>query len=127
MSDPLVLEKIQALSDRIGLLDRLYTERDDARGRAVDASFAASEKAIVKAEDAQKAYNLSHNDLARKMDEQNKATMPRTETEARFQALEEKINEQRGRSAGGQVTWGYVVGGIGVLIGLATLALKLGG
>jgi len=86
--------------------DRLYAERDNSRRTAVEAalaavkeqtraSFEASEKAIVKAEEAQRAYNLSHNDLARKMDEQNKATMPRSETETRFRALEEKVNEAR--------------------------------
>lgn len=86
--------------------DRLYKERDESRRTAVDAAltavkeqtaaaFISSEKAIVKAEEAQKAYNASHNDLARKMDEQNKATMPRTETEARFRSLEEKISEMR--------------------------------
>jgi hypothetical protein len=86
--------------------DKLYKERDDSRRTAVDAaltavkeqtkaSFEASEKAIVKAEEAQKAYNTSHNDLARKMDEQSKATMPRSETESRFHSLEEKITEIR--------------------------------
>jgi hypothetical protein len=92
--------------------DRLYKERDESRRTAVDAaltavkeqtkaSFDASEKAIVKAEEAQRAYNLSHNDLARKMDEQNKATMPRTETESRFRAIEEKISELREERSGG--------------------------
>jgi len=47
------------------------------------------------AEDAQKAYNVIHNDLARKMDEQNKATIPRTEAEQRTRQVEERINEIR--------------------------------
>lgn len=86
--------------------DRLYKERDESRRTAVDAaltavkeqtkaSFEASEKAIVKAEDAQKSYNQSHNDLSRKLDEQNKATMPRTECEKSFSAVEEKLGRQR--------------------------------
>ena len=107
-----------ALRDLVDERDRLYKERDDARRTAVEAalaavkeqtkaSFEASEKAIVKAEEAQKAYNASHNDLARKMDEQGKATMPRTETEGRFHALGEKIDEIRQAIAGGG---GVVVG-----------------
>jgi len=84
--------------------DKRYEQRFEAQEKAIHAalmsvkeqtknSFDASEKAIVKAEEAQKAYNQSHNDLARKMDDQSKATMPRTETESRFRSLEEKINE----------------------------------
>jgi len=70
-----------------------------AQKELTNGAFASSEKAIVKAEEAQKSYNQSHNDLAHKMDEQNKATMPRTETEARFSAIEEKISDLReGRS-----------------------------
>jgi len=102
----LLLAKLESNREILDERDRLYKERDDARRTAVDAalaavkeqtkaSFDASEKAIVKAEEAQKAYNSSHNDLARKMDEQNKATMPRAETEARFSALEEKISALR--------------------------------
>lgn len=62
-----------------------------AQKELTNSAFNSSEKAIVKAEEAQKSYNTSHNDLARKMDEQNKATMPRTETENRFKAMEEKV------------------------------------
>jgi hypothetical protein len=86
--------------------DRWYAERDKDRQSQVEkaltaakeqtaSSFAASKEAILKAEEAQRAYNTSHNDLARKMDEQGKATMPRTETESRFRTLEEKVNEVR--------------------------------
>lgn len=119
--------------------DRLYKERDDSRRTAVDAaltavkeqtkaSFEASEKAIVKAEDAQKSYNQSHNDLARKMDDQGKGTMPRSETESRFRSLEEKINEVKsaistggGRSAGLNQMWGYIVGALGLLLTILML------
>jgi hypothetical protein len=102
----LLLSKLDALNGKLDERDKLYTERDTSRRTAVEAaltavkeqtkqSFDASEKAIVKAEDAQKSYNISHNDLARKMDDQNKATMPRTETESRFHAVEEKITALR--------------------------------
>lgn len=139
--------------------DRLYKERDESRRTAVDAaltavkeqtkaSFEASEKAIVKAEEAQKSYNASHNDLARKMDEQNKATMPRTETESRFSSLGEKVEELRRTLAqgGGLVSGGKAVkdesrantmlivsllmafvGFIGLVFGAITVALRLAG
>ncbi len=55
------------------------------------AAFTASEKAIVKAEDAQRAYNTSHNDLLRKQE----LLVPRIEVENRFKAVEDKIAEVR--------------------------------
>lgn len=108
----LVMEKFSSNVRLLDERDRLYKERDESRKVAVDAaltsvkeqtkaSFEASEKAIVKAEEAQKAYNASHNDLARKMDEQSKATMPRTETETRFAAIQEKVEEIRRTLSGG--------------------------
>lgn len=63
--------------------------------KAVSAAFESSEKAIIKAEEAQKAYNLSHNDLIRKTEAQNQATVPRSETMALLKALEEKLEAQR--------------------------------
>lgn len=129
----LLLSLIQSSRDLIDERDKLYTERDNSRRTAVEAaltavkeqtkaSFDASEKAIVKAEEAQKAYNVAHNDLSRKLDEQNKATMPRSETESRFHALEEKIGEIRetvtanaGKGAGLSAAWGIIVAVVGVL------------
>ena len=65
-------------------------------------SFAASEKAITKAEEAQKSYNQTHNELSRKMDEQYKTMMPREESlgrhavhEVRYQELKEESSKQR--------------------------------
>lgn len=91
------LNNIKAL---IGERHDRYNERDVAR-----------EKAIGKAEAAQEAYNVLHNDLARKMDEQNKATMPRLETEQRFRAIEQKIAENRNMQTGhiGQTLGGQIV------------------
>lgn len=122
--------KFDSLKEILDERDRLYKERDESRKTAVDAaltavkeqtkdSFVASEKAIVKAEEAQKAYNSSHNDLARKMDDQNKATMPRPEAQQRFSALEEKIvivsTAVAAATAGSKSMkdlWGWIVGAL---------------
>jgi len=145
----LLLSKLEAVREINDERDRLYKERDESRTTAVDAaltavkeqtkaSFDASEKAIVKAEEAQKAYNVAHNDLTRKLDEQNKATMPRSETEARFHSLEEKVNEVRhalatgaGAGMGGRAaidaSRANLIAAV-VLIGLlVTLAMRLVG
>ena len=84
--------------------DRRYEDRFKAQETAVaaalassekltGAAFAASKEAIVKAETAQTTYNTSHNDLTRKMDEQYKQMMPRPESDAKFEARDEKIEE----------------------------------
>lgn len=131
----LVLAKLESLKE-------LLKERDESRRTAVDAaltavkeqtkaSFEASEKAIVKAEEAQKSYNVAHNDLARKMDEQNKATMPRIETENRFSAMEEKLNAVKTSIAetvaggkGMRDMWGWIFGIIMAVIAVFGIFIK---
>jgi chromosome segregation ATPase len=145
-----VLSRIDALKEIIDERDRRYQERDEARRAAIDASliaakeqtaasFAASEKAIAKAEEAQRAYNQSHNDLAKKMDEQNKAMMLRSESEGRFHAVEEKINDIRNAmAAGGGMLHGsqivkdesranvaLIVAALGTMLALLMLLLRL--
>ena len=106
-------KKAQQISMR-EFLERIIEERDrlydarfraaeiavvsafDAQKEAVAAAFLASKEAIGKAENAQTAYNVAHNDLSRKMDEQNKATIPRPETTALFRAVEDKIIAMQG-------------------------------
>lgn len=56
---------------------------------------AASDKAITKAEEAQKTYNVGHNDLARKMEDQYKQMLPRTEADSREKNTEEKLEAHR--------------------------------
>ena len=97
-----------------------------AQKEGTQAAFNASEKAIEKAEGAQNAYNLVHNDLVRKMDDQNKGTMPRSETESRFSNLEEKIGGLRqhrsaveGSGQGMRDMWGWVAFAIMALIAVA--------
>jgi hypothetical protein len=63
-----------------------YGERAEAAQTAVDAAFASSKEAILKAEEAQRAYNTSHNDLLRKQE----MMIPRPE----FVGIVERINER---------------------------------
>ena len=100
-----------------------------AQKELTNGAFASSEKAIVKAEEAQKAYNQSHNDLARKMDDQSKATMPRTETESRFANLEEKINglrEFKSEGRGMEKLWGWIAALFMAAIAVAGFFVKKG-
>jgi chromosome segregation ATPase len=114
-----------------------------AQQKLTDAAFAASEKAITKAEEAQKSYNQTHNDLSRKLDEQNKATMPRQEVESRFNSEAERLEEVKNKVAElekyrssllgkdtaqerGQATTALWIGvAISVVLGLASLIVQL--
>lgn len=90
-------------------LERIVDERDkqyDARFRAAEIAvsaalsaqekstkdaFLASEKAIIKAEDAQREYNARSNEFRGQLDDQAKTLMPRPETTALFRAVDEKL------------------------------------
>lgn len=109
-------EKVQALAEKLDTYvlalrekmderDRLYKERDEFRRVAVDAAliaqkeqvqfaFEASEKAIVKAENAQKDYNVRSNEFRGQLDDQAKRLIARTEVETLIKNIEEKISAQ---------------------------------
>lgn len=82
--------------------NKWYGERDKDRQLAVDkaltaakeataSAFTASKEAIVKAEESQKAYNASHNDLLKKLDMWQRDTLPRPEADLRFKSGEQKV------------------------------------
>lgn len=82
--------------------DRLYAMRFEEARTAVGAalaaqdkqtssSFLASEKAVLKAEEAQREYNVRSNEFRGQLDDQAKMLMPRSEVQALLKAMEEKI------------------------------------
>jgi len=88
-------ERDRRYEDRFSASEKAVYSALTAQEKLTSAAFVSSEKAIVKAEAAQISYNATHNDLTRKMDGQYKDTLPRTEAEAKFKALEEKIADLR--------------------------------
>lgn len=97
------------LTDLRDFMQRVLEERDrqyDARFRAFDIAvtagfaaqkesvanaFSASEKAIIKAEEAQRAYNERSNEFRGQLDDQAKMLMPRSEATALIRSLEDKL------------------------------------
>jgi hypothetical protein len=97
------------LSDMRDFMQRLVDERDkqyDARFRAAEVAmaaafaaqkesmanaFLASDKAIVKSEEAQRAYNERSNEFRGQLDDQAKMLMPRSEVTAMMHSLEDKF------------------------------------
>jgi hypothetical protein len=129
---------LAALRDVVDERDRLYKERDESRKTAVDAAlqaakektadaFLASEKAIVKAEDAQKLYDQGHNDLLRKMDDQYRHMLPREEADAKFKSIEDKLEVMRTeRHSQSQWNWQQVVA-VGGIVVVAAIELHARG
>lgn len=81
------------LAQQFGAQEKAVSSALAAQKELTSAAFASSEKAITKAEEAQKSYNATHNDLSRKMDEQYKEMMPRSESLARHEANEKRLQE----------------------------------
>ena len=68
-----------------------------AQKDATLSAFMASEKAIVKAEDAQREYNARSNEFRGQLDDQAKLLMSRSEAGARFDATDLRIEELKKR------------------------------
>jgi len=88
-------EKIEHLSTRLNSLDAKYNAAIESEERAREAQSKSSKEAIGKAEEAQRAYNIGHNDLSRKMDEQYKSMVPKPEFVLKNDAVEREIEDNR--------------------------------
>lgn len=131
----LVEAQFDALRDVMAERDRRYDQQFKSGETAVtaalaaqkeltSAAFASSEKAIVKAEEAQRSYNASHNDLIRKMD----SMIPRTEFDARLVGIDKDVSSLReSRSAGsGREAQSHYLIGLAIAIGLPLAGLVVG-
>jgi hypothetical protein len=126
--------------------DQRYAEKFTAAEKAVTTAFASSEKASLKAEQAQESYNVRSNEFRGQLDDQAKTLMPRLETDNRFGNVEDKIytsaktNSDKieelakkvdiistrlttieSKGAGMNSLWGLIIGGMGLLAIIITL------
>lgn len=77
----------RALQER----DRLCCAKMNAQERAFDQALIALNKAVDKAEAAQREYNAHANEFRGQLDDQAKHLMPRTETMVLIKNLEDRI------------------------------------
>lgn len=90
----LIRETAVRIEERDRLYDAHFRALEDALAaheRLTAATFAASEKAISKAESAQQAHDAKANEFRGQLDDQAKHLMPRTETTTLLKAMEEKV------------------------------------
>jgi hypothetical protein len=112
VSSELFEAELQRLQSVVDERDRLYDERDrryedrfkgaeDKVALALSAQKelnnvvqAAADRAILKSEEAQRAYNERSNEFRQSLDDQNKTQLPRTEADSRFNAVNSKIDDR---------------------------------
>ena len=92
------LERMEQLHNiRLQSLDTQFGLSLSAMDKATSAAFAASEKAIVKAEEAQREYNLRSNEFREALNDQNKlmaqSMVPRPEWAFAHEELGKKLDE----------------------------------
>jgi len=128
-------EKLKSLRELADERDKRYAAESTADKIAVDkaltavkdatnAAFAASDKAITKAEAAQKVYDIGHNDLIRKGEEQIRNL--RTEFMERIADLRETRSLNEGDKAGRLSTRELIGWAIAVIGGGGAIVLALG-
>lgn len=112
-------------------LEKLLHQRMDALERAMAATFAAQEKAIIKAENATEKRFESVNEFRKTLADQNTTFVPRAEFSRAVEVLKEAIDELKsykdanvGRWGGINSGWSFLAGGIAVAISVATFFVK---
>lgn len=97
----------------------------------ISLALTAAEKAIIKAEAATEKRFDSVNEFRQTLETQQQTFITSKEAEAKFQAIDDKIeilvaNQtlNLGKQTGNNETWGYIIGGIGLLIGIFSFFRK---
>ena len=98
---------------------------------AVDAALSAAKEAVLKAEVASDKRFEGVNEFRQTLADQQRTLIPRIEAEQRIGGLEAQIKELKtanslriGMQAGAKDSWGYVVGGVGILIAILTYLMR---
>lgn len=124
-------ERARHYEDKFRSLDNATEKALAAVKEQTAAAFAANKEAVLKTEEAQTAYNASHNDLARKMEQQAKQFVDRDKLEDFVKAFNEKLDALRqsesmsgGRRIQQQESRATVQWGVGTAV---TVALVLAG
>ena len=154
LSDNTLLVQIKNLDEKFRLLmdeaEKRNGQRFDAQQeavstamvaaeKAVSAAMAAAEKAVTKAEVAAEKRFEAVNEFRQTLSDQQRTFMTRTEysvqhlslsdkfdvMNSRITILDKMVGEIRERSAGRTDIWGILLGSIGLLVSLGTLATTI--
>jgi hypothetical protein len=133
----LISESDRRYEQRLAALNDFLLASLMAQKEAVNAALVAADRAVVKAETASEKRFDAVNEFRATLADQAASLMPRSESEARMQALSDKLSATRdefnsavaalnrvqnlnaGQSHGLAAGWGYLVGGAGLAIAIA--------
>lgn len=109
-----------------------FAMHNTAQEKAVNAALLAAQTAVQKAETAAERRFEAVNEFRGQLADQAANLMPRGEANVLFAgqsekitALEARINESAGRSKGIDQFWGYLVGGVGLVLAILAATGKL--
>ena len=120
-----VLEHLAAL---LVEMDKRYQQRSDDQTTAINAALLAAEKAVTKAETATERRFEGVNEFRATLSDQAATFISRVEFEAiseRLRELAARLDRFEGRSTGLSAGWGYLIGAVGVLVGLVAVFMTL--
>ena len=126
MKEHVLLKKyiLSILAER----DRQYGQRFDAQEKAVGAALAAAKEAVNKAESASEKRFDAVNEFRSTLRDQQATLMSRSEADAHFKAIDEKITQlqklessARGNDRGADRVRGFMVGAAGIAIAIAAI------
>lgn len=122
----LQVERDRHYVDKFRTLDAATEKALAAVKEQTAAAFAANKEAVLKTEEAQRAYNLSHNDLARKMETQAKQFVDRDKLDDFAKRFIELLDAQR-LERRQQTNWtiGHVIAIAFGMTAVATLVIEL--
>ena len=126
-----VIERIDSLSNWLQRIqderDRQYAQRFASQQEAVQAALASAKEAVDKAERSANDRFDSVNEFRATLADQASNFVNKNTADARFSALEEKVNSvydrlnaMQAQGQGSADTWGWLIGIVGVLIALVS-------
>lgn len=127
----LTAEREARNSERFSSSEKAVTTAFAAAKEAVTAAMAASEKAVQKAEMAADKRSDASNEIRAAMIDQQKTLASKAETDFRFESAQKRLDlieralaASGGKAQGLGAAWGYLVGAVGVAVGLSLIAGK---
>lgn len=112
----------------LGEQEKRFTDALNAQKEAVGIAFAASEKAVVAAEENAKGWRENANEWRGAMTDREREFVRTTSHSADMENmrkdlrdLKERLDRGEGKGAGLNAGWGYLIAAVGGIAGLAAL------
>lgn len=126
----IIAERDRQYQQRFESMERAFNVQFVSAEKAVQSALIAAKEAVQKAEVASEKRFDSVNEFRNTLRDQQTTFMTRSEAEARFKDFDrrivetsEQVSSRASEARGAAVLWGYILGGIGALVGLGGFAM----